>query len=590
MLNSSQNKKFGSDLFQQVVKLFDNNLQSMKASEIDSLCEQFIFECDSTELKRFIEQINKVNLSLHVNLIYLLINKSISLNLQGKITYDKLFILIRSVLQLPYTDPTIVTKILGESLAWLKNGRVGNKVVHSYFEMIFTILSYSDQAHNHFFNTFPILLATHVSNRRDHYKSDNNTLDLHNEVIDYIHSEAEKDSISNRQLRNYLKFLIKYYISLHREIEKENLFWYLIARNMSTHELNNSSFIYNPIDLDQTNILSDIAELHHVLYKILHALPEDTSANIIAKVLFSFSGLVMNSFGLQFMMDILSSWYDLEENVTFRLGFHLTYISIIRYQNQNPEMTLNFTSHIVFKERDPDLLIQVIFNLYDLGINWDLIYPFIILPLIHNNDISSDLFREKISQIYKIYSDDLQKSVNGKLLSQTEDLYLIFWMISNEKQKKQMIIPLKKWLDSTEKTNTIKGTFIKSLILRTSEPSWINALNRFFESLGRMSVEILDDFEFYNTSILKIYDHDPNHLNLLNSAKLNSFIRNDYCMACKARIEKGKSQENFCEVCKFSFCSECCATGQVFLEDHFCLGSALSGFKHTFKKAEFNST
>ena len=266
MLNSSQNKNIGSDLFQQIVKLFDNNLQSMKTSEAELLCERFILDCDSAELKRFIEQINKVNLSLHVNLIYLLINKSIFLHLQGKIIYDKVFILIRAVLQLPYTDPTIITKILGESIAWIKNGQVGIKVVRSYFEMIFTILSYSDQAHNHFFNTFPILLATSVSGQKKPSGSDDNSLDLHAELIDFIHSEAEKDSISNRQLRNYLKFLIKYYIALHREVEKENLFWYLIARNMSTHELNNSSFIYNPIDLDQTNILSDIAELHHVLY------------------------------------------------------------------------------------------------------------------------------------------------------------------------------------------------------------------------------------------------------------------------------------------------------------------------------------
>ena len=350
--------------------------------------------------------------------------------------------------------------------------------------------------------------------------------------------------------------------------------------------MNNSSIIYNPIDLEQTNILNDISELHHVLYRILHSLPEDTSANIIAKIIFSFSGLVMNSFGLQFMMDILGSWYDIEENVNFRLGFHLTYISIIRYQNQNPEMTLNFTSHIIFKEHDADLLIKVVFNLYDLGIGWELIYPFVILPLLHNNDISSESFGFKISEIYKIYSDDLSKSVNGKLLSQSEDLFLIFWMIGSEVQKKQMVLPLQKWLNSSEKTNTIKGTFLKSLILRTSEPIWINALNKFFASLGKMSVEILDDYEFYNNSILKIYDHNPNVIYNAGSSTLHSFLRNDFCMACKSRIGKDPSENNFCEICKFSFCSECCETGQVFFEDHFCLGSALSGFKHTFKKAD----
>lgn len=107
------------------------------------------------------------------------------------------------------------------------------------------------------------------------------------------------------------------------------------------------------------------------------------------------------------------------------------------------------------------------------------------LPLIHNNDISDNNFKDKISKIYKIYLDDLLKSVNGKLLSRTEDLFLIFWMISNRRQKEQMIIPLRRWIRSDEKTNTIKSTFIKSLILRTSEPKWVKTLNIVYTSLGK---------------------------------------------------------------------------------------------------------
>ena len=243
-------------------------------------------------------------------------------------------------------------------------------------------------------------------------------------------------------------------------------------------------------------------------------------------------------------------------------------------------MTLNFTSHIIFKEQDPDLLIKVIFNLYDLDIGWKLIYPFVILPLIHNNDINQQEFKNKISQIYKIYLDDLMKSVNGELLSRTEDLFLIFWMIGTKRQKKQMVIPLKRWIDSNEKTKTIKGTFIKSLILRTREPEWINSLNNLFNALGKMSVEILDDNEFYQHSIVKIYDHTTDQ-ELPLASNLHSIIRTDYCMACKARI--GVSKAHFCDKCKFYFCDECCVAGQVFTDDHFCLGSALSGFKHKFQ-------
>ena len=75
-----------------------------------------------------------------------------------------------------------------------------------------------------------------------------------------------------------------------------------------------------------------------------------------------------------------------------------------------------------------------------------------------------------VTTLYKIYFDDLIKSQTGKLISRTEDLFLLFWTLSTKKQKKGLIIPLKKWINSNEKTNTIKGIFIKSMILRTKEP------------------------------------------------------------------------------------------------------------------------
>ena len=290
------------------------------------------------------------------------------------------------------------------------------------------------------------------------------------------------------------------------------------------------------------------------------------------------------------MMDILSFWYDIEENVEFRYGFHLTYLKLI--QHQNPEMTLNFISHIIFKENDPDLLVKVVFNLYELGINWHLIYPFIILPLLHNNDLSSPIFKEKISKIYQIYFDDLMKSNDGGLISKTEDLFLVFWSIADKRQKKELIIPLRKWIKTSNRSNTIKGIFIKSLIIRTLEPHWIHILNEVFTSLGQMSVKILDDDNFHPTNIAVTDQNNFAHQVSSNNTNLDSILKNYYCMGCKSKINFNSSV--ICEVCKFSFCNECKElNSMVYIENEeeknvICLGSALSGFKHNFKELILN--
>lgn len=580
MLSSTQNKNHSSsEEFLRIANTLDITNSDVKDSDFVRFCENFLIKGEIQELRDVIAQINKINLPLHINLIYKLYNVAIALCMERKINYLKIFVLLKSILQINYIDSSIITKMLGDSLHWLElDAQVDSHVIHQFFDLIFSLVNQYNQSHHHILNNFPIIYAHNTLNRG---VSSNHPNDMHKFLLDYIYSEAQNESLSNRHLNNFLKFLIKYYSALHEDIEKVDLFWYLIGRNMGTYEISNNAPIFNPIDLGQTSLFNDVEVLHEVLYKILHSQPEETPSGTIAKILFSFSGLVINSFGFQFMMDILSAWYDLEENVNFRYGFHITYISLIS-NHQNPEMTLNFTSHIIFKEHDPDLLIKVIFNLYDLGVGWKLIYPFVILPLIHNNDISSKKFKDKISKIYRIYFDDLLKSVNGKLLSRTEDLFLIFWMISTKRQKEQMIIPLQRWIQSDEKTNTIKGTFIKSLILRTSEPKWINNLNTVYTSLGRMSVEILDDNEFYQNSLLKIYDHGTNQ-QLSVSSNLHSILRNDYCMACKGKII-ALEENHLCNVCKFSFCTDCCGAGQVFSADHFCLGSALSGFKHKFEQ------
>ncbi len=588
MLNSNPNTKESatvSEEFLEFTNFLNTTGSNIRESDFTQFCQNFLINGETKELKEIIAHINRVNLPLHINLIYKLYTVAISLCLEQKINHLKLFVLLRSVLQINLIDSSIITRLLTESLNWLEiDPRANSKVIDQFFDLIFSLLNQYNQSHHHILNNFPIIFSSHTINYR--VKS-NPQKDLHTLLLQYIYQEAQKDSLNNRQLNNYLKFLIKYYNALHENIEKIDLFWYLIGRNMSTYEISNNAPIFNPIDLGQTSLFDDVESLHEVLYKILHSQSEDTPSGTIAKILFSFSGLVINSFGFQFMMDILGAWYDLEENVNFRYGFHITYISLIS-NRQNPEMTLNFTSHIIFKEHDADLLIKVVFNLYDLGVGWKLIYPFVILPLIHNNDISNSDFKGKISKIYKIYLEDLLKSVNGKLLSRTEDLFLIFWMISNRRQKEQMIVPLKRWIKSDEKTNTIKGTFIKSLILRTSEPNWIKILNTVYTSLGKMSVEILDDAEFYQNSLLKIFDHGTNQ-QLSISTNLHSIIRNDFCMACKGKIEN-LSQNHLCKVCKFYFCNDCCVAGQVFSEDHFCLGSALSGFKHHFENVDITQS
>ena len=515
-------------------------------------------------------------------MIHKIIDNAIALCMEGKIPYQKIFVLNKSILQLNYIESNIITKVLGETLSWLEaDPQVDEQIINSFFDVIFVLLRTSSQAHHHIMNNFPTLLAIHTSKSSNRFSVGHNRNDLHAALLNYLYIESNKNTAGNKQLNQYLKFLITYYISKNQNIEDEDLFWFLIGRNMSTYEINNNAPIFNPIDLGQTNLLEDLSELHHVLYRILHSQPEETSPHTVAKILFSFSGLVINNFGFQYMMDILTSWYDMEENVNFRYGFHLTYVSLIS-NHQNPEMTLNFSSHIIYKETDADLLIKVLFDLYDISVGWNLIYPFVILPLIHNNDITQESFKKKISQIYNIYLEDLMKSNSGKLLSRTEDLFLIFWSISNKRQKRHLLIPLKKWIDDfAERTNTIKGTFVKSLILRTTEPEWINALNKLYTSLGKMTVQILDDQDFYTNSLLKIYDNQHTTNLAVASSTLPSIIRNDYCMACKVKI--GSKKSHFCDVCKFSFCNQCFVAGEVFEDEHYCLGSALSSVKHKFK-------
>lgn len=546
----------------------EGNSHNLSSSELNQFCRQFIIEGDIQELKQIIGQINKVNLPLHVNLIHQLIHISISLYKEKQITYHKILVLLKSILELNYIDNRIILRVFDETLTWLDQSPDTN-TFNSYFDLMFNLMNYSQQARQHILNNLPQSINKLHST-------------IHSRLLEYIKVESESSSATSKQLSNLMSFLIKYFNSLNKDITEQNLFWFLIGRIFSSSEVSTSGPSFNSHDLSQVDIFNDLSELHHVLYRILHSQPDYTSPNTIAKILFAFSGLVINNFGFQFMMDILSYWYDMEENVNFRYGFHLTYISLIT-NRQNPEMTLNFCSFIIFKEQDPDLLIKVVYNLYELGIGWKLIYPFIILPLIHNNDINDENFKTKISTIYKIYFDDLMKSHDAKLLSKTEDLYLIFWALSSKKQKKQMILPLKKWIDSSEKTNTIKGIFIKSLILRTNDLSWINILNNFFSSLGRMSVEILDDNGFYPSTITV----DENEIGIStrkSNSNLNSVLRNNYCMACKNKLQPNDNV--ICDICKFSFCAECRTSWEnsIFYEENqSCLGSALSGVKHKFK-------
>lgn len=558
--------------------MIEGETQNLTTSEVDEFCRAFIINGDVVELRQIISQINKVNLHLNVNLIYNLIRISIALYKEEKITYHKILVLLKSILELNYVDNRIILRVFEETLNWL-NLDYDSSTFNSYFDLIFNLMNYSQQARNHILNNFSHSLLKISQQVPFNDQINENT--LHERLMDYLSTESKNVSATNKQLNNILLFLIKYFQAKNKNITNESIFWYLIGRILSTSEIGTTGPSFGSAELSHLEIFNDLSELHHVLYHVLHSQPENTSSNTIAKILFSFSGLVINNFGFQFMMDILSYWYEMEENMNFRYGFHLTYISLIT-NRQNPEMTLNFCSAIISKEQDPDLLIKVVFNLYELGIGWKLIYPFIILPLIHNNELEDNKFKEKISSIYKIYFNDLMKSHNSKLLSKTEDLFLIFWSFSGTKQKRQMNLALKKWIDSAERTNTIKGIFIKSLILRTTESSWINILNNYFSALGRMSVEILDDDYFYNSTITIGENKEIAHIHTNN--RLSSILRNNYCMACKSKLNA--KDNKICDVCKFTFCQECSASwehSQYFEEDNSCLGSALSGVHHKFR-------
>jgi hypothetical protein len=499
-------------------------------------------------------------------------------------------IVVKSILELNYLENKVVCDILSDILNWLKfDNQFDDSNLITFYNLIFNLSNSSVRANSHIMSNLPKVVSSfsmYLSNQ-----SKNHGKDIHSPLFDYIYAESNKNSVNTRQLNDFLQFFIKFCYLTNLDVEKDNLYWFLIGRIMSFHSFGREQTNFTEENLNSIQFMTDLEELPKYLYKIIHSQSKDTSPNTVSKILFSYSFLVMKNFGMPYLMSVLGAWYDLEENVNYRYGFHLTYINLISRQFQtNAEMTLNFCSNIIFREKDPDLLIKVTFHLYDLGIGWKTIYPYIILPLIHNNELTSDEFKQKISAIYKIYFEDLMKSTYGKLLAKTEDLYLIFWSLSDRKQKKQLIIPLKKWLNSNnERSNTIKGIFLKSLILRTHEQVWVNILTNFYNKLGKMSVEILDDFDFHHT-ISVSNDSNENLFQLVNS-KLNSFIRKDFCMACRRTLfsetKKNVLEKDYCcKRCKFSFCFQCISTwlsGETNIEERTCLGSALSGINHIFE-------
>ena len=589
MINSTQFEKHTENLENFLEIMTDSNIMNLSSSEINTICRNFLISGDTQDLRQIILQINKINIPFNINLLSRLIATSIALFNEKLITYHKILITFKSILELNYIDNRVVVKIFDETLNWLFQNSE-DETWYAYFELLFNSMNYSSQAKFHILNNFPFLINKYTLKSKSFPPNgqEKMTFNLEVKILDYIYNETQKGSPSPKQLHNYLEFVIKFYSVKNSNIKGEQIFWYLTGRILSSYDIGINGSYNN--DLSKLDIFNDLSELHHVLHRIIHSQPDDTPSSVIAKILFSFSGVVINNYGFQFMMDILSFWYEIEENVNFRYGFHLTYLKLI--QHQNPEMTLNFISHIIFKENDPDLLVKVVFNLYELGINWHLIYPFIILPLLHNNDLSSPIFKEKIIKIYQIYFDDLMKSNDGGLISKTEDLFLVFWMIADRKQKKELIIPLRKWIKTSNRSNTIKGIFIKSLIIRTTEPHWIHILNNVFSSLGQMSVKILDDEHFHPSSIaITDQNNFANQING-NNTNLDSILKNYYCMGCKSKINFNSSV--ICEVCKFSFCNECKELNSlVYIENDeeknvICLGSALSGFKHNFKELVIN--
>ena len=317
-----------------------------------------------------------------------------------------------------------------------------------------------------------------------------------------LYSHNHEDELGKQIV--ILKFLIRLqhnYSTI--EIIHDEIIWFLIGQALVISTWINHRQVFE--EMRNWGIEFVVANVPTIIRNILHTRPQESIQDIhsFAKLLRNFSGAIIEELGgPENVLPALLEWYRSEENKTFRLAFHYSYILIMR-EGYAEDVLLTVTAPFVRYEQDIDILLKIFESLIEF-IHWHKLSHIVQLILDHPQ-LENTKLDVIDSKLIKPYFEELSTDV--QFLGQTQDIFIRFWenRLIYRGIRQQLLKYLKKWIEKTNSpSKTIKGVFIQTLIRRTQEENYLNILTHLLESLGPLKVHILDDYvDRTNITILK---------------------------------------------------------------------------------------
>ena len=379
-----------------------------------------------------------------------------------------------------------------------------------------------------------------------------------------------------------LRFLIRLQNNTHSiEVIHDDIIWFSIGQALAASTWINHRQVFEEIRNWGIEFLP--TSVPTMIRNILHCRSEILAQDIhsCATILRNFSGAIIDELGPDMTLPGLLEWYRSEENKTFRLAFHQSYILIMR-EGYVGEVLLTVTAPFVRYEQDIDILLKIFEDLNNF-IHWHQLSHIVQLILEHPQIeiIEYNLIHSKLIQPY---FDELHEDI--QFLNQTQDIFIKFWesRIINVDSRQKFLKYLKEWVKKTNTpSKTIKGVFIQALIRRTVDERYLSEFTQLLESLGRLKVQILDDHRD-RTDITILKDETSSNItHRHNYLSLNP--DNEFCFVCRRRFFQ-EQQIHECTKCLARFCNECLSylnsTDPQSEHEILCLGSTIYGISHLF--------